>query len=129
MREIDEQAPRQTTQECPRCGSHLALVRFTFRDRKSGRAIDTDSRESLFWSVLALVISTLLLNVLLPSLNRDEFGTSQFAGPLPVWTPFVLAFVVLVVLEARRVFRLESAIRVQTFRCRSCRYRWDLGQR
>ena len=126
MRDIYEQAPRQTAQQiCPRCGSSSAFTRLKHRDRRSGKEIETGYEASLFWAVLMLVVSILVLNVLLPSFNREDFGTSRFAGPLPVWAPFALALLVLTVLEARRVFRLDSAIPVQTYRCRVCQYRWD----
>ena len=126
MRDIYEQSPRLTTQQiCPRCGSSSALTRLKHRDRRNGKEIETGYESNLFWSVLMLVASILVLNVILPVFNRDDFGTSRFAGPLPVWAPFAIALLTLTVLEARRVFRMENAVRVQAYRCRTCQHRWD----
>ncbi len=126
MRDIYEQPPRQTAQQpCPRCGSSSAFTRLKHRDRRNGKEIEIDYEASLFWSVLVLVATVLVLNVILPSFNKNDFGTSQFAGPFPVWAPFFIALVTLTALEARRIFRIESAVRVQAYRCKACHYRWD----
>ena len=130
MRHIYEQAPSQTAQQpCPRCGSSHAHTRVKHRDPRSGKEIETGYEASLFWSALMLVATILVLNVILPVFNRNDFGTSQFAGPLPVWAPFAFALLTLTALEARRVFRLESAVRVHTYRCGACQYRWDDDKR
>jgi len=126
MRDIYEQPPGYTVQvTCPRCGASSAFTHLKHRDPANSKDINTGHEASIFWAILTLAVSILLLNVIIPSFNKDDFGTSQFAGILPVWTPVALALFVLVALEARRIFRLDSAVRVQTYRCRACQFRWD----
>ena len=111
--------------ECPICGSSTAIRRLKYRDRASGKNIDTGYEASLFWAALTLAVSILVLNVIIPSFDKNNFRVSEFVGILPVWAPVALALFVLVALEGRRVFRLESAVPVNVYSCKSCGHRWD----
>ncbi|HUP28374.1 MAG TPA: hypothetical protein VM409_08055 [Chloroflexia bacterium] len=100
-------------------------MRELYRNPASGKLIDAGTEASLFWSGVTFAASVLLLNVAIPALNRETFGSSQFVGPLPVWVPFVLGPLVFVVLEARRLFQMERAVREKAYRCRACGHRWS----
>lgn len=108
---------------CPNCGS-TNVVASTYRfDPKREEVVHANPRAPGMWGLLAWVVSTFLLNGVVPYLFGSQ---SSLAAAIPFWVPAALGAGVMLALTARQEWRLTNAARIDSYTCRQCGHEWSL---
>ena len=108
---------------CPSCGSSR-VASSTYRyDPRRGITISSQGRPPGFWGLLTWVVSTFLLNGVLPYFFGGRFGV---VSAIPFWVPVALAVGVMLTVSVVQEWRQTRAVRVDSYTCGACGHEWQL---